>query len=300
MHKVSGTITVVPPFKLSLSVHFLEIFRQMSDEQELIDGSITKALMVRGQTILFKVIQTGTKDSDPVEYELISSVPLAKTVRENVINRISFFLSLKEDIAPFYEIAKKEDSVFYPVVKRFRGFHHVKFLTPFEAVTWAILAQRIPMPAAMKMKQRLVESYGSSIEFEGKKYWAFPDYSQLKDLTVKEIYAITGNRLKTEFLDSLFRVWKRIDESSLLKLDFGKAKDLLMEINGIGEWSATFILSRGLGRMEQLPKNMKTIIPEIHRMYGLDMPVEKINAIYGKWVGYWLLYLWTTSLITNH
>ena len=175
----------------------------------------------------------------------------------------------------------------------------MKFLTPFEAATWAILAQRNPMPAAKKMKQRLIESCGGSIEFDGKKYWAFPDYGQLKDLTIKEIYAITGNRLKTEFLGSLFKVWKRIDETSLLNLDFDSAKDLLMEINGIGEWSAAFILSRGLGRMEQLPKNMNTIMPEVHRMYGSDMPIEKINAIYGKWVGYWLLYLWMTHMVTN-
>ena len=115
MHKVSGTISVVPPFNLSMSVRFLEMFRQMSDEQELADGSITKALMVDGKTILFRVKQTGTEDSDPVEYELISNVSLAKTVRENVVDRISFFLSLKEDITPFYEIAKKDDPVFYPV-----------------------------------------------------------------------------------------------------------------------------------------------------------------------------------------
>lgn len=55
MHKVSGTITVMPPFKLSLSARFIEMFRQMDAEQEVRDGDITKAMMIRGQTILLKL-----------------------------------------------------------------------------------------------------------------------------------------------------------------------------------------------------------------------------------------------------
>lgn len=226
----------------------------------------------------------------------MSLEPLSKPVCETVTDRISFFLSLKEDVKPFYEIARKEDSTFYPVIERFWGFHHVKFLTLLETATWAILAQRAPLSIAKKMKQRLIERFGWSIEVDGKKFWAFPDYSRVKNTSTKELYSIIKNKRRTEYLGSLFRAYEKIDENALLQLDFDEAKKVLMQINGIGEWSATFILSRGLGRMERLPKNLKTIMPEAHQIYGSDLSIEKINAIYGKWVGYLLLYLWASRL----
>ncbi len=94
----------------------------------------------------------------------------------------------------------------------------------------------------------------------------------------------------------MFRAYEKIDEDALPQLDFDEAKKVLIQINGIGEWSATFILSRGLGRMERLPENLKTIMPEVHRIYGSGPSIERINAIYGKWVGDWLLYLWASRL----
>ncbi|MGD0643315.1 MAG: hypothetical protein ABSA75_00225 [Candidatus Bathyarchaeia archaeon] len=296
MHNVSGTLEIVPPFNLYRSARFLELFRPMKDEQVVIDGKIEKAIMIHGQTILFKISQNGTNENDPVEYTLISPELLAKPVCESVIERISSFLSLNEDVKPFYEIARKDDPKFYAVVERFWGFHHVKFLTLLETATWAILAQRAPLSVAKKMKQRLIERFGWSIEADGKKFWAFPDYSRVKNTSTRELYSIIRNKRRAEYLSSLFRYYEKIAEDSLQKIDFDEAKKVLMQINGIGEWSATFILSRGLGRMERLPENLKMIMSEINRIYGTDVSIEKINAIYKKWVGYWLLYLWASRL----
>jgi DNA-3-methyladenine glycosylase II len=298
MHNVSGTLEVTPPFNLIRSTRFLEKFRPMKDEQEIIDGSIEKALMINGQTILFRVKQKGTKDNDPVEYDLTSNEKITKSVCESATERISFLLSVKEDIKPFYEIAKK-DLTFYPLIERFWGFHHVKFPTLLETATWAILVQRAPILVAKKAKQRLIERYGWSIEFEGSKFWAFPDYSRVKNTSAKEIYLIIHNKKKAEYLASLFATYGEINEESLLKLEFDEAKKVLMQIDGIGEWSASFILSRGLGRMERLPENMKMIMPEIQRLYGSSVSIEKITSLYGKWVGYWILYIWASRLATQ-
>ncbi len=296
MYTISGTLETAAPFNLYRSARFLEMFRPMRDEQKITDRSIEKAIMIHGQIILFKIKQKGTQDNDAVEYELISPERLDKPVCENVIDRISFFLSLNEDVKPFYEIARKEDPKFYPVIERFWGFHHVKFLTLLETATWAILAQRAPLSIAKKMKQRLIERFGWSIEVDGKKFWAFPDYSRVKNTSSQELYSIIRNKTRAQYLASLFSGYERIDEGSLLKQDYDEAKKTLMQIKGVGDWSATFILSRGLGRMERPPQNLKMIMPEANRIYGADLSIERITAVYGKWVGYWLLYLWASRL----
>lgn len=227
-YNVSGTIEVAVPFNLYRSARFLEMFRPMKDEQEVTVGSVRKAIILHGQIILFKVKQTETRDDAPVEYELISPERLDKPVCENAVDRISSFLSLKEDIKPFYEIARKEDPTFYPVTELFWGFHHVKFPTPLESATWAILAQRAPLAVAKKMKQRLIERFGWSIEVGGKTFWAFPDYSRVKNTSTRELYSIIRNRRRAEYLGLLFRGYERIDEASLTKMDFDDAKKVIM------------------------------------------------------------------------
>jgi DNA-3-methyladenine glycosylase II len=296
MNNASGTLEVAAPFNLYRSARFLEMFRPMKGEQEVTERSIEKAIMIHGQTILFKVKQNGIQDNVLIEYELMSPEPMGTSVCENVGERISFFLSLEEDIKPFYEIAQKEDPKFYPVIERFWGFHHVKFPSLLETATWAILSQRAPLEVAKKMKQRLIERFGWSIEVDGKKFWAFPDYSRVKNTSEKELFSIIRNMQRAQYLSSLFATYDKIDEASLMKMDFDEAKKTLMQIRGVGDWSATFILSRGLGRMERLPENLKMIMPEIDRIYGGEVSIEKINAIYGKWVGYWMLYLWASRL----
>ena len=296
MHKISGTLETEAPFNLCRSARFLEMFRPLKEEQTVTDCTIEKAIMVQGQTILFRIKQNGTTDDEPVGYDLMSTEQLDKPVCEKAVNRISFFLSLKEDVKPFYKIAQKEDPKFYPTIERFWGFHHVKFPSLLEAATWAILAQRTPMAVAKKMKQRLIERFGWSIEIDRKKFWAFPDYSQVKNTNAKELQLVIRNSRRAEYLASLFRAYESIDEDSLMKMDFDEAKKVLMQIDGIGEWSATFILSRRLGRMERLPENLKMIMPEANRIYGDNISIERINAVYGKWVGYWMLYLWASRL----
>ncbi len=300
MYSTSGTLKIEPPFNLKHSAMFLKAFRPMKDEQETIDGAITKAIMINGQITLFTVKQESPRNTDPISYELSSKDPITKTYCDSAANQISFFLSLTEDIKPFYEIAKKEDPKFYPIIEQFCGFHHVKFPTTLETATWAILVQRNPLSAAKKMKQRLIEKWGESIQNgNGHKFWAFPDYSRLKNVSEKELYPIIRNIRRTQYLASLSKDYEKIDEKSLLELDFDQAKKILMQIDGIGEWSATFILSRGLGRMERLPENLKMISPEIQRLYGSEISLEKICDIYGKWIGYWLLYVWASHLASK-
>ena len=131
---------------------------------------------------------------------------------------------------------------------------------------------------------------------DGKKFWAFPDYSRVSHVSTRELYSIIRNKRRAEHLGSLYRNFEKINEDSLKTMGFDEAKEVLMQINGIGDWSAAFILSRGLGRMERLPENLKAVMPEVNRIYGSPVLIESKSAIYEKWVGYWLLYVWASRL----
>jgi DNA-3-methyladenine glycosylase II len=285
----------VEPFEFKQSLKFLKGFGPMSGEQQLEDGWVAKAMMADGQTVVFRVGRRGEKS--PLTYELFSKEPL-KPVEDLVARRISFFLSLDDDINPFYSIAEKEDAKFYPLIERWWGLHHVKFPSLLEISCWAILAQRVQKPIALRMKRALTERFGGSLELGGKTYWAFPDYAKLKDATPKQLLDATKNQRAAVRLTSLLGSFDELDETFLRDAPYEKATARLQKVKGIGDWSSQFILFRGLGRVEALqPINIRSLMKTMEEVYGpKGKTLDEINSTYGRWSGYWSLYLRASTM----
>jgi DNA-3-methyladenine glycosylase II len=195
LHSRSGNLDAKPPFDFDKTLRFIEGFRPMSGEQDVSGGSLTKAIMVDGRTVVFRVSpERGGRSG--LYYELFSDTLLGDALADRIAKEVSFFLSLDDDLSPFYSIAKG-DPQFYPTVKKLVGLHHVKFPTLFEITCWAILAQRSQMPVAHRAKVSLIEKFGGTLEVDGNTYKAFPDYQTLKTASVKDILAATKNRRST-------------------------------------------------------------------------------------------------------
>jgi DNA-3-methyladenine glycosylase II len=295
LNKTSGTLQAREPFDLGQSISFLNGFRPMADEQGTGRDVIRKALMIEGQTIAFR-LEGSKKAGGPMDCTLFSKEDISSRLKSLALERISSFLSLEDDLAPFYAIVKRDDPQFMPVVEQLYGFHHVRFPSPLECAVWSILAQHSPMSLSRKQKSAITERFGDSIELDGTVYWAFPDQTRLAEAGFEEVAKVINNRRKAEYLVSLLNSFPELDLDLLMKMDFEQAKKRLMEIKGIGEWSSHFILSRGMGRMEGLPSNLKKEIPRADEVYGPEMTVDRVKGIYGKWAGYWLLYLWAHGI----
>jgi DNA-3-methyladenine glycosylase II len=285
----------VEPFEFKQSLRFLQGFGPMSGEQQLEEGRVAKAIMVEGQTVVFRVGKKSEKS--PLAYELFSKEPL-KPVEDLVPRQISFFLSLDDDIKPFYSIAEKEDAKFYPLIERWWGLHQVKFPSLLEISCWAILAQRVQRPIALRMKRALTERFGGSLELEGKTYWAFPDYTKLKLAMPKELLEVTRNQRTALRLTSLLSSFDELDETFLRDAPYEKATARLQKVKGIGDWSSQFILFRGLGRVERLqPINIRPLMKTMEEVYGpKGKTLDEINSTYGRWSGYWSLYLRASTM----
>lgn len=296
LHSRKGTLEAVEPFDFRKSLDFLEGFGPMSGEQSVGEGSATKAIIVEGQVVALRL--KGRDGGGGVDYELLSDESVPAHVADSAGMRASFFLSLEEDVRPFYSIAKEKDPKFYPVVEREWGLHQVKFPSFLEIACWALIHQRMQRAVAARIKRSLTEKYGESVKVDGKEYWAFPDRSRLKGATAKELQEVTRNQRVTQRLVSLISSFDELDENFLLTAPYEKAKERLEKVRGIGEWSSQFILFRGLGRMGRLQAlNMRPLAETIKKVYGPSgKSLEDINATYGSWAGYWSLYLRASTM----
>jgi DNA-3-methyladenine glycosylase II len=297
LHTASGTLRAVEPFVFQRSVEFLEGFGPMAGEQVIGDGTITKAVMVGGEVVVFRV--TGSAKEDPVvRYELFSGSKLGEERVKEMEERVSFFLSLEDDVEEFYAIAKG-DPAYYPKVKELWGLHHVKFQSLLEVSAWAIINQRIHRAIALRMKRALVERYGGSLEVKGTTYRAFPDYQRLKEAKPSELTSLLKNQRTAGRIGSLLENFEELDERFLRTAPYEKAVERLQKVKGIGGWSAQFIMYRGLGRIEKQQYNMKPYAEMMEKVYGPGKTLDDINAMYGRWCGYWSLYLWGSSMMSR-
>ena len=203
---------------------------------------------------------------------------------------------MEDDLKPFYALGR-EDIKFNPVLEDLYGLHQVKFLTPFEGAAWAVLSQRISMKVAHLMKDRLTKAVGDNIQVDEVDYWTFPNAHQVTNLGVEKLQSIIKNKRKSEYLMAVATAFDDVNENFLTKAPIEEVKDWLLNIKGIGEYSAHLELVRALGRMEELSAHHdKMLMNYARRLYGQDTNEESLNKIansYGEFTGYWSYYLRT-------
>src|SRR5215469_5401656 len=177
MFTTTDTLTPTPPFDFEKSLSFLGVFMPTKHEQTISSHILTKAISINGQPIVFQMNSTGTTENPQLKYTLFCAEPISEDTYRAVVERMKFFLSLEDDLQPFYRIGR-EDVDFAPIIDYLYGYHQVKFLTPFENACWAVLTQRNPMNIAQKTKQALIEKYGNQLDVHGNVYRAFPEAIQ--------------------------------------------------------------------------------------------------------------------------
>ncbi len=286
---IQGTLSVVPPFDFQQSLRFLEHFPPVYGEQNIASYSITKAISIDRQCVVFQLTSTGTIEQPELSYTLYSAQPLSNSQQQATIEHIRFFLSLDDDLQPFYAIAKT-DACFAPNIDHLYGLHHVKFLTLCEAACWSILTQHRAIPLARKQKQILVERYGCSLEIAGKTYRAFPERERLAEVSPQELAEVLKDERRASYISGVISALERFDEQFLRTAPYDEAEAALLSIKGIGAWSAAFILMRGLGRMERMLFDLKPFLKALPEVYGPEATMQQIAERYGPWFGYWGFY----------
>ncbi len=291
-----ATITVHAParqpFDFGASLRFIGMFPATAGEQRIEDGVLRCALRAGGILVGARI----SADSTGLAFELEAPSSLGDDVVAAATDRLSFHLGLDDDIAEFYALAD-DDPAFQRVIAALHGYHQVKFPSPLELMCWAILAQRVPMAGARKMKRAIVAAAGNSIVVDGTELWAFPDLEQLLALSADDLADLIANKRKAGYLYGAFRQWEEIDEDFLRHGDHDQVRERLLAIPGIGPWSATFLMVRGLGRSELVSADKEGKLAA-GRVYGrtlTDAEFGELAGHYGGWQGYWAHYLRATG-----
>ena len=284
-------IDVREPFAWEHSLRFICGFPATRDEQAVEGSVLVKAWRLPTQTVVAR-IRPAPDDRPALEVELASPREVTDEVRAVAADRIGFYLSVDDDLADFHRAARA-DRAFAPIAAKAFGYHQVKFGSPVENLVWAILAQRNPMPVAREVKSRLMTRLNDPVRAFGSTYLPFPSLEQLATLSRAELTELTRNERKAGYLHGTVQRLTEIDEDTLRHGDVDEVQQLLLSLPGIGPWSATFVMIRGLGRMELLPADGE-ITKAAERVYGPGVTPQRLAELaapYAPVPGYWAHYL---------
>lgn len=299
MHSLRRDLIPTPPFSFAQTLGFLGEFPPLMGEQQIQDNALTKAIRVRGRTVVFRVTSSGTIDAPIVHCELLSDEALDDATAESAFHQVGFALSLYDDLTSLYARAR-EDSGFAKALEKLYGLHQVKFLSPFENACWAVLTQRTPMAIARRWKAELTARYGGSLEVDGRTYDAFPEAADFAAAAPADIDAIVGNARKAEYLRAVIAAFAAVDPAWLETAPSEFVEKWLLGIKGLGAWSAMFVLVRGLGRTDKglltdrEGRFTEEMLNAARKVYGPETSLDDLYRLathYGDVQGYWGYYM---------
>ena len=156
-------------------------------------------------------------------------------------------VSLDVDGAGFVEVGRR-DQVIGRLQVEYHNLRPVLFHSPYEAACAFIIGHRITILQTRRIRQRLAEEVGASIEIEGTAFRAFPDPRAL--LRLETFPGIAATKIERLHQVARAALEGTLDRARLRSLPEPEALAQLRALPGIGEFFAQGILMRGAGLVD--------------------------------------------------
>jgi DNA-3-methyladenine glycosylase II len=213
--------------------------------ERITDNSILKAVVINGHPTLIDVslhaeaahctVQTGSKNF---------SLALAKSITSGLLG-----LTIPSEK---FEQKMQKNSLLGPLIKLQRGLCIPQAATPFEALTWAIIGQQINLRFAIQLRHTFIAL--AKIVYPNEHpsgLMCYPDATAVCKLSSEQLGTHKFSRAKAE---TLIRVANQVVDGTL-PLDqwqqnahpADEIEAALLNIKGIGPWTAHYTLMRGFG-----------------------------------------------------
>jgi DNA-3-methyladenine glycosylase II len=287
------TFTIEPrgPFDLATARDFAGGFAAGIGSRAATDGSILMMFPVEGWATS-AVVQVRQEADGTIRGDVFGDGEL-----ETIERQAGRSLSLDHDGTGWPDVGRREPIV-GALQERFGPLRPVCFFSAYEAATSFVIGQRISMAQSRRVKERLAEQAGDAIEVEldaeRRTIHAFPRPQQL--LALPEIPGVAA--VKVDRLHSLARAALdgRLATERLRGLPEDEALAELRALPGIGEWTASAVLTRGCGLADALPLGDRISREAVRHFHQLvDVPDDDAwLAIAEPWRPY---RMWATVLL---
>jgi DNA-3-methyladenine glycosylase II len=275
------------PFHLEATVRVLQ--RRATNLVDVWDRErYLRVLATADGLALVEVTNRGTIDDPDVRFAVVGGDPSAVT-RAEIGQKLRTMLGLDIDPHPFARLAEAERGL-RPTALALRGMRPPRFSGLFEAFASVVPFQQVSLDAGVAVVGRLVERFGESLDYAGRRFHAFPSSRVVAEASEN---ALRGCGMSLRKAETLRRVAGAIEagevtEEKLSRLDSQVAIRFLDELKGIGPWSASLVLLRGLGRLDVFPPGDVGAVRGLGGLMRLEPgpPLDRVVERFGDYRGY--------------
>jgi DNA-3-methyladenine glycosylase II len=279
------------PFHLQATVRVLQ--RRPANRVDVWEqGCYRRILGTPPELAWVEVTNRGSIDDPDIRYAVRSAVnsPARRARLEGTLRRV---LGLDVDPAPLQRLANAERRL-RGAARALRGMRPPRFSGLFEAFANVVPFQQLSLDAGVAIIGRLVKRFGTHLEQDGCRLYAFPAAETIAGTRVERLKQCGLSARKAEtlrFLASAIASGK-LREQDLAALSSPDALRFLTELPGIGPWSASLVLLRGLGRLDVFPPGDVGAMAGLRALMQLraGASLERIIERFGDCRGYLYFY----------
>lgn len=284
MDEIKFFLEPTPPFRLDLTAWVLR--RRPDNAWDRWDGQVyRRLLMLNDRPVEVAVTQTSPPDAPRLRVVGVSSGLPADAVAP-ITAALERLLGLRSDLTAFYDLAGTDPRL-SRLAQTYRGVKPPRFLTLFEAVVNAIACQQLTLTVGIRLLNRLSQRYGAAFPATDADVYAFPRPQDLAAVDREELWAMGYSRHKALAMLELANAIAGggVDLESLDDLDDETASRRLLQLRGVGRWTAEYVLLRGMGRLHVFPGDDVGARNNLRRRLRVAEPLdyEAVGRVVSPW-----------------
>lgn len=255
-------LRVATPYRLDLTVSVLRRLSTNVVDVFTPDGQYARALGGSHAPVIARVTQVRSDALEvTIEGDADEHAPALELVRR--------MLGVDRELTQFDRAAAGMPWL-SPLARRMHGVKPPRYATLWEAFVNTIAFQQVSVHAASAIVRRLVVAVGQPVESDGISLYTFPSAEQVLGASADLLRAtgLSAGKVATLRRAAEALASGTIDEAALHERASPDAAALLRQIKGIGPWTATVILLRGLARLDVFPMNDTSVARNLARVAG--------------------------------
>jgi N-glycosylase/DNA lyase len=275
---------------------------QTGEPEWLREGAaFTDVEVLDGTPIKYTLSHIGGTDDFSLEVRAIiaTQTPYGDELSTSLKKHLTRVLGLQDDLNFFYRRFSDEDKILSVTFKNLRGLRLMRGTDLFKALICSILSQNNSVRLWNRSARLMMRHYGRLVNFpDGSRGFLFPEPERLAKLNPRALRSKTsiGYRAKPVVTVSRMIVNGEFDLGRLENESYEGAKNILLELPGVGPKVADCFLLYGAGRLEAAPVDVwiHRIVSKLYlrgRKASRMITARFLRERFGEWAGYAQLYL---------
>lgn len=236
-------------------------------------------------------------DDGPVTAAVYSDRSLAD-IEGQIQVLLRRMISAEDDLAAF-RAAMAGDAALLEVIDSMPGLKPLRTPDLWTTLIWALIDQQLSNAAGRAIRRRFAERFGPKIDVEGELVAVIPDPEKVRGTNYLELAEAGLSKRKAmyarEIAEAVLEGQTDLDRIAALPAE--EALQHLIDLRGVGMWTAEIAAIFGLGERDILPADDLGVRKAVGQIYQLPtLPaaaeVRRIGERWAGWRSYAAVYLW--------